>query len=128
VPVVRKALGGALPTKRSAAVSPVLAGMTRVRAAKPALFVRNVVTPVILKKNPQPQAHRKSEASGLIIATGLSAADLERLGKMGFRPAARPGTRGVVRLRVPRGMSSLQARRLAVRVTGQPTIDLDHYY
>jgi len=71
------------------------------------------------------------QATGSIVASGLSPDDLARLTAQGFQIETQtPGriTPQIVRLRVPQGTSPLQARQAVQLVDAQATTDFDHFY
>jgi hypothetical protein len=65
----------------------------------------------------------------MLVATGLTADDLQQLRRKGFQAMEGvPGRPHIVRLRVPDGVSTTVARRLARSAAKRGTVDLDHFY
>jgi hypothetical protein len=59
----------------------------------------------------------------------MTAEDLQQLRPKGFRAVeGMPGRPHILRLRVPEGVSTSVARRLARSTAKQGTVDLDHFY
>jgi hypothetical protein len=86
-------------------------------------------------RRPLPQAvkgkarSRAQQSGNLLVATGMTAEDLQQLRRKGFRAVERmPGRPHIVRLRVPDGVSTTLARRLARSTAKRGKIDLDHFY
>ncbi|MXQ10421.1 S8 family serine peptidase [Microvirga makkahensis] len=71
------------------------------------------------------------QAAGSIVASGLSDPDLARLAALGLQVTSRTGGRiapRVVRLRLPKGMSVVEARRTVQRLNRRASADMDSYY
>jgi hypothetical protein len=72
---------------------------------------------------------RPQQGNNMLVATGLGVEELRRLRSKGFgqlRGDGRPSR--VVRLSVPKGLSTEQARRLVRSLASNATVDLDHFY
>jgi len=72
---------------------------------------------------------RQRQSDSTLVATGIGREELRRLRTKGFREVSDGGqTSRVIRLSVPTGLSTAQARRLVQTLASEAIVDLNHLY